>query len=98
MDPSPGPEESLERSERGDALRKGLDALTEEHRTVLELRAVDGLSYEEIGQILSLTPGTVKSRIARGRMALKKILAPDGNFSAFFSSVTVNDKIGGDRQ
>ena len=96
-DPAPGPEESLERSERNAALRRALDTLSEEHRQVLEMRAMDGLSYEEIGQLLDLPPGTVKSRIARGRIALKKILAPDGNFSAFFASVELKAEKGGDR-
>lgn len=87
VDPAPSPQEALERSEQKEALRRGLAALSEEHRQVLEMRAMDGLSYEEIGQLLDLPSGTVKSRLARGRLALKKILTQNGNLSAFFPSM-----------
>ena len=96
-DQEPGPEQSLERRERSAALRRALEELSEEHRQVLVMRAVDGLSYEEIGQTLGLTAGTVKSRLARGRLALKKLLAGDGNFSGFLPSMEKEGKQGGDR-
>ena len=96
-DPEPGPEQSLERGERSAALRRALGELSEEHRQVLVMRAVDGLSYEEIAQTLGLTAGTVKSRLARGRLALKKLLAGDGNFSGFLPSMEKEGKQGGDR-
>ena len=94
-DPAPGPQEALERRERAAALRRALDALSPQHREVLEMRAADGLSYEEIAALLDLTPGTVKSRLARGRLALKKLLAEDGNFSGFLSSMESEDRKGG---
>ena len=49
---------------------------------MLVLREMHQLSYEEIGQTLNLDPGTVKSRISRGRKRLRKILLENGNFSA----------------
>ena len=94
-DPYPGPQEELERTERAAALRRALDTLSPPHRQVLEMRALDGLSYEEIAQLLDLTPGTVKSRLARARLALKKLLAEDGNFSAFLSSMETEQGKGG---
>lgn len=78
---SQNPHRQLERAERGRALARGLEALPEQQRQILVLRELSGLSYQEIAQKLELDMGTVKSRIARARMALRKILAEDGNFS-----------------
>ncbi|RHR10379.1 winged helix-turn-helix transcriptional regulator [Pseudoflavonifractor sp. AF19-9AC] len=78
---SQDPHRQLERSEQGRALARGLEALPEQQRQILVLRELSGLSYQEIAEKLNLDLGTVKSRIARARMALRKILAEDGNFS-----------------
>jgi RNA polymerase sigma-70 factor, ECF subfamily len=53
-------------------VQRGLAGLDEAHRTVLILREMEELSYEELGDILDLPPGTVKSRIARARAALRQ--------------------------
>jgi RNA polymerase sigma-70 factor (ECF subfamily) len=57
-----------------DALRQ----LPEVFRTVVVLREMEGFSYEEIGEVLEVPAGTVKSRLKRGRAALKQILVASG--------------------
>ena len=74
------PHEALERGERRRALAKGLRELPEHYRRPLVMREVGGMSYQEIAAALELDLGTVKSRIARAREALRKILLRDGNF------------------
>ena len=86
-DDRPSPEEEAERSERLDALRTALARLSDDHREILVLRELEGLSYAEIADTLGLEEGTVKSRIARARLALRKLLLESGNFSAFSSSI-----------
>jgi len=55
-----------------DALRK----VPEPYRTTLVLRDLEEMSYEEIAEVLEISLGTVKSRLTRGREALKQRLAP----------------------
>ncbi len=90
-----GPEEALERAEARAAVTRALGRLQPDHRRVLELREFDGLSYAEIGALLSLEEGTVKSRIARARAALRAALLADGNFSAVFPSTETEERKGG---
>jgi RNA polymerase sigma-70 factor (ECF subfamily) len=53
-----------------------LRRVPEPYRTTLILRDLEEMSYEEIAEILQISLGTVKSRLTRGRQALKKRLAP----------------------
>ena len=86
------PQQVLEQSERGQALARGLARLPDWQRRVLVLRELSGLSYQEIAQALDIDLGTVKSRIARARLNLRKILLEDGNFFEHRPSKPLNDK------
>ena len=74
-----GPEALLERKLSREAVQRGLQELTEDARQILLLREIQGLSYEEIAETLSLEVGTVKSRIFRARKKLCAFLVSDGN-------------------
>ena len=80
------PERLLEQKLTREALQKGLRALPDEQRQILLLRELRGLSYEEIGEILTLEPGTVKSRLFRARKRLCEILRRDGNIPDVYTS------------
>jgi RNA polymerase sigma-70 factor, ECF subfamily len=75
-DGSPGPDLVLERRDLRRLIQQGLAQLPEEHRMVVVLRDVQGLSYEEIADALGVELGTVRSRLHRARTALKTRLAP----------------------
>lgn len=61
------------------AIDAALAALPEEFRVPIVLRDVAGHDYAEIADILGIPPGTVRSRIARGRRRLAELLDPAGN-------------------
>lgn len=85
-DESQSPELLLDRKLTRDSVRRGLDSLPPDYRQILLLREIQGLSYDEIAQALSLEVGTVKSRIFRARKRLCTFLIDDGNISNFSSS------------
>src|SRR5687768_7003636 len=60
-------------------LDQALGALPPEFRAAVVLRDVQGLDYADIAEVLGIPPGTVRSRINRGRAALARALAGDGN-------------------
>lgn len=67
--------EIIEQNELREIIGKALNRLLPEFRTALILRELEGYNYEEIAQLLECSLGTVKSRINRGRKALKQELA-----------------------
>ncbi len=75
--PAGGPPvlEDLERRERRLAVRAAIAALPERYRTVLALRELEGMTYQEIAEVLSLSLGTVESRLFRARRRLEGRLA-----------------------
>lgn len=72
--PSQGPEETSLRRERRQAVQDALARLPEHHRTVLILFDLEGHSYDEAADVLQVPPGTVKSRLNRARLALRRQL------------------------
>lgn len=67
---------TLEASERQAAVQTALARLPEEFRTVLVLKEMEDLKYEEIAEVVGCPIGTVRSRIHRARAELKVLLAP----------------------
>jgi len=74
-DPAPGPERRALAAESGRRVEEALARLAPEFREALVLREVEGLSYQEIAEVLAIEIGTVKSRIARARARLQQDLA-----------------------
>jgi len=65
------PDKLLEGKRLETAIQQAMEALEQEHRLLIVLRDIQGLSYQEITTITQLAEGTVKSRLHRARMALK---------------------------
>jgi RNA polymerase sigma-70 factor (ECF subfamily) len=71
---TPSPHQEIEQTEAAEFLREGLQALSPELKESIILRDLEGMSYLEIAELLSVPEGTVKSRINRGRLELAKLL------------------------
>lgn len=73
------PEEAdanMERREIHSRVVNAIQALDADQRAVVVLRDIEGMDYRQIGELLEIAPGTVKSRLHRARSALRKSLAP----------------------
>ena len=70
------PLDLAESNETQRMVRRGLQQVPEVFRGAVILRDIEGMSYEEVAEVLDVSVGTVKSRILRGRQALREILAP----------------------
>ena len=75
-DPTEGRESRMEREQLQEALGRAIATVPEKYRFALVLRDIDGLTYEEIAQVLGIPGGTVRSRINRARGMLKRKLVP----------------------
>ena len=64
-----------EQAERHELLERALASLAQPYRTVVVLRDIEDLSYEEITRVLGVAEGTVKSRLVRGRELLRRKFA-----------------------
>jgi len=66
------PEHSVIRNERIKMITDAINSLSDEHRTLIILRDLEGFSYGELAQAAGITLGTVKSRLSRARYALRE--------------------------
>lgn len=74
--PTRNPEEELARQELGAALADAIASLEPSQREVLVLRDMEGLPASEVGRVLGLSVGAVKSRLHRARLAVRRELGP----------------------
>jgi RNA polymerase sigma-70 factor (ECF subfamily) len=70
------PESELESKQMAAVVNKAMDALPEDLRTAITLREIEGLSYDEIANVMNCPIGTVRSRIFRAREAIATELRP----------------------
>ncbi len=68
------PWEALVSKENTEIVRCAIASLESDHREIIVLRDIEGLSYKRLAKILDISPGTVKSRLSRARNALKQKL------------------------
>lgn len=95
-DVSADPHGLLEQKQTREQIQRAMLELSEDHRVILVLREIDGLSYDAIAGVLNLETGTVRSRIARARLSLREVLLKSGNFFDNNASNGYNGKKGGD--
>jgi len=74
QDGTHSPAMELEKKERMRVIQEAINALPPKQKEVVTLRDIEGFSYEEIVEITGFNPGTVKSRLARARLDLRKKL------------------------
>lgn len=97
-DKGPSPYERARDRETHALIENALQQIGAHYRTALALREIEGLSYEEIAGILEISLGTVKSRILRGREALRKLLVEQFEPAAAFSAPELKIALGGGRR
>jgi RNA polymerase sigma-70 factor (ECF subfamily) len=73
-DAQSNPPEAVMQKERRQEVQNALLKLSDEHREILTLRYMNGLSYEQLQEVLGVGMGTVKSRLARAKKSLQNIL------------------------
>jgi RNA polymerase sigma-70 factor (ECF subfamily) len=71
------PEEATIKTEATDAVRRTLDRMSERHRTALMMREYQGMSCEEIGQVMDLSRSAVKSMLFRAREEFRRVYRKD---------------------
>lgn len=90
-DPAPQPEELAEQKQSRQTVAECMALLPAEYREILQLRVVGELSYEQIADILNVRLGTVKSRLCRARLALRRALTERNFFDADASNASESE-------
>ena len=99
MDPSESPFDMAAHAETRARVEEALRQVPEPYRTTLILRDIEGFLYEEVAEIQGVNLGTVKSRLVRGRAALKTILsAPSVPAQAYALHVGLQSPLGEETQ
>ncbi len=70
------PSDPIERRETRRLIRASIDKLPEQYRTVLVLRDIEEMDTQEAADLLGISPGAVKTRLHRARLALRELLDP----------------------
>ncbi|MBB5341418.1 RNA polymerase sigma factor [Tunturiibacter gelidoferens] len=91
-DQSDSPFDHVAQAEVRERVEAALRQIPEAFRTVVILREIEGFAYEEIAEILNANLGTVKSRLTRGRAALRTILNADGAVAATNSASSIDSQ------
>ena len=88
------PERDFANKLLGDQIMSAIDGLPEEFRVTVTLINIEGLSYDETAEVLGVPPGTVRSRMKRGRTLLQKALWMQGRESGLINGSTVTKEGG----
>ena len=93
----PSPYDHCAAREAREAVHRALARLPEVFRSAVVLRDIEDLSYEEVAEILDISLGTVKSRILRGRRALRELLEPERNSAGATAGQMAREMAGGEQ-
>jgi RNA polymerase sigma-70 factor (ECF subfamily) len=70
------PARALDRRELAGVIGEAMQKLSEKHRAIIVLREIEGLSYQEMAEVLKISKGTVMSRLFHARRNLQQLLRP----------------------
>ncbi|BAF60315.1 DNA-directed RNA polymerase specialized sigma subunit, sigma24 homolog [Pelotomaculum thermopropionicum SI] len=68
----PSPEDTVEKKELNELVQMCLNSISGEHRLILVMREIQGMTYDEISAVMNCSLGTVKSRLSRARRAFRE--------------------------
>ncbi len=90
LDPSPSVEQSVDAKQFDQAVQRALESIPDVYRTMIVLVDVEGYGYEEAAAALHVPLGTVRSRVARGRLALRRQLEKSDGMPGIWPETSVS--------